>query len=94
MAPRRVRRVDYRFGKAVVFAAGFKHSTEPGRSAGEAPHAYLCFTFGTDRQEHWPLIAQTVDCDHLRLMGRPDGQVVTSSLGRQLASAAGAAGES
>jgi hypothetical protein len=86
-----VRRVDYRFGKAIVFAAGFKHSTEPGRAAGEAPHAYLCFTFGTDRLEDWPLIAQTIDCDHLRLMSRPDGVLVLSSLGRQLAEESGAA---
>ena len=83
---RRIRRHDYQFGKAVVFGAGFRHSTEPGGSMepdGE-PHVYLCFTFGTDRQEHWPLIAQTIDGDQSRLLCRPDGETVLTQLGRTL----------
>ena len=83
---RRGRRYDYNHGKAVVFSDGFYHSTQPGKAAedGGAPHAYLCFTFGTDRQESWPLIAQTIDGDQSRLLCRPDGQFVLTQLGREM----------
>ena len=58
----KTRRYVYRFGKAIVFGASFRHSTEPGTSGSKgAPRAYLCFTFGTDQPEHWPLISQTID---------------------------------
>ena len=77
MAPRGdtgVRRYTYTFGKALVFGSGFRHSTEPGRAAaGASPHAYLCFTFGSDMPEHWPLIAQTVDGDQSRVIAPPGG---------------------
>ena len=52
------RQYAYRKGEAIVFGASFVHSTEPGAAADPAaPHVYLCFTFGTDKPEHWPAIA-------------------------------------
>ena len=81
------RRYDYTLGKAIVFGSGFRHSTEPGRAAaGTSPHVYLCFTFGSDMPEHWPLIAQTVDGDQSRVIAPPggDGAVALSRLGRRL----------
>ena len=82
----RIRRQEYAFGKAVVFGAGFRHSTEPGSSTepGGEPHVFLCFTFGTDRQEAWPLIAQTIDGDQSRMLCRPDGEIVLTQLGRSM----------
>ena len=87
-APRAAtRRYEYAFGKALVFGSGFRHSTEPGRAAaGTSLHAYLCFTFGSDMPEHWPLVAQTVDGDQSRVIAPPgsDGAVTLSRLGRRL----------
>jgi hypothetical protein len=45
---------------------------------------FLCFTFGTDRQEAWPLIAQTIDGDQSRMLCRPDGEIVLTQLGRSM----------
>ena len=80
------RRYVYRRGKALVFGSGFRHSTEPGRSRDPSrPHAYLSFTFGTDRPEHWPMISQTIDSQS-RVLARPDGALVLSALGERLES--------
>ena len=48
--------------------------------------AIVCFTFGSDLPEHWPLIAQTVDGDQSRVIAPPGGggAVVLSRLGRRL----------
>ena len=64
-APRQYR---YTRGKAIVFGAGFLHSTEPGRAHGEEPHAFLCLTFGTDQLEWWPSIAEKGLRDQARLL--------------------------
>jgi hypothetical protein len=78
------RRYVYRLGRAIVFGASFRHSTEPGGAASaDAPRVYLCFTFGTDRPEHWPLISQTIDSQS-RVLARPDGALVLSALGERL----------
>jgi hypothetical protein len=42
----------YRKGRAVVFGAGFIHGTQRMRAA--SPRAFLCFTFGSDKEQHWP----------------------------------------
>ena len=34
-------------------------------------HAYLCFTFGSDLDEHWALISQTIDGQQSRHISRP-----------------------
>lgn len=78
-----IRRYEYVYGKAIVFGAGFKHSTEPGRSHGDEPQSYLCFTFGSDKPELWPLISQTIDSQS-RVIARPDGALVKSRFGREL----------
>mmetsp|Transcript_54873 Transcript_54873/g.96838 ORF Transcript_54873/g.96838 Transcript_54873/m.96838 type:complete len:123 (-) Transcript_54873:65-433(-) len=70
-----IRRYTYVKGQAIAFASRFKHSTEPGQS--DEPQAFLCFTFGTDKPEHWPLISDTIGYQS-RLLARPDGALVTS----------------
>ena len=77
------RRYTYRRGRAIVFGAGFEHSTEPGRCADGQPHAYLCFTFGTDRQAAWEQISRTLDTQS-RIVCQPDGTLGLSHLGREL----------
>ena len=74
------RRYVYRRGKALVFGAGFEHSTEPGASLDGEMHAFLCFTFGTDRQERWPEISQTLGTQS-RIVRHPDGELRFSELG-------------
>ena len=61
----------YRRGEAIAFGDNFDHSTKPGRS--DSPVVLLCFEFGTDRMEHWPMINRTIGSQttHLR---QPDGQ--------------------
>ena len=81
---RQRRRYTYRKGKAIAFGSSFTHSTEPGRSLDE-PCVMLCFTFGTDKQVHWPAIAQTIDGKQSRTYMQPCGALVLSQLGRQLA---------
>lgn len=78
-----VRRYVYRKGRAVVFGSGFDHSTEPGAGRDGAPHAYLCFTFGTDRQQQWPAIARTLGTQS-RVVQHPDGEMRLTQLGEQL----------
>ena len=76
------RQYRYKCGKAIVFGAGFKHSTEPGRAANaDEPHAFLCFTFGTDRLEDWHAIAHKGLRDQSRLLTRPDGSLEETGLG-------------
>mmetsp|Transcript_62013 Transcript_62013/g.181224 ORF Transcript_62013/g.181224 Transcript_62013/m.181224 type:complete len:362 (-) Transcript_62013:14-1099(-) len=79
-----LRTYAYRRGEALVFGAGFEHSTEPGESA--EPRAFLCFTFGTDREELWPSIAKTVGRQS-RLVRRPCGQFSLTHLGRLIEAA-------
>jgi hypothetical protein len=74
----------YTRGKAIVFGASFKHSTEPGRAASAAePHVYLCLTFGTDDLERWPAIADKGLRDQSRLLARPDGSYERTGLGER-----------
>jgi len=76
------RRYTYERGKAIVFGAGFEHTSEPGAAADlTAPHVYLCFCFGTDRQEHWPGIAKTLDGYQAKWLSMSNGEMVLSKLG-------------
>lgn len=77
-------RYTYRRGKAIAFGAGFSHSTEPGRAAKlDEPHAFLCFTFGTDLEDRWPSITRTVGYQS-RLLANFEGAHVLSSFGREI----------
>lgn len=76
-------RYEYKLGKALVFGSQFEHSTEPGRGQDGEPHAFLCFTFGTDRQERWAEIARTLDTQS-RIVAHPDGQLQLSRLGEEI----------
>ena len=81
-----LKRYEYRRGKAIVFGSGFEHSTEPGAGHDGEVHAYLCFTFGTDDQERWPQIAETLDMQS-RIMQQPCGELRLSALGRAIEAA-------
>ena len=76
-------RYMYKKGRAIVFGSQFLHSTEPGRGHKGEVHAYLCFTFGTDRQGAWPRIAKTLDTQS-RVVMHPDGQLALSKIGREI----------
>lgn len=52
-----LRRYKYSKGKAIIFGSKFMHSTEPGAGKNGAPHAYLCFTFGTTDSRAWPQVS-------------------------------------
>lgn len=69
---------DYKPGEAIVFGDHFVHSTRPGRS--ERPVALLCFTFGTDKMEHWDKIRATAGYQS-RMVRRPDGKFVPAGKG-------------
>ena len=90
-----LKRYVYEKGKAVVFGSRFEHSTEPGasREPNDGPHAYLCFTFGTDRQERWPDIARTLGTQS-RIVVEPDGELRLSAVGRAIEEALAAMGGS
>lgn len=62
-----VRRYVYRPDRAIAFASGFVHSTEPGERS--RPQAFLCFNFGSDMPEHWGAIKQTLG-SQARFFGR------------------------
>ena len=56
---------------------------EPGRATSSAePHAFLCFTFGTDDLSKWPAIAHKGLRDQSRLLTRPDGSLEETGLGK------------
>ena len=77
---------EYKPGKAIVFGADFRHSTEPGRAATtDKPHAFLCLTFGTDEMVKWPVIAHKGLRDQSRVLSRPDGTLEQTGLGEHTA---------
>ena len=86
-----LRQYRYRTGEALVLASRFMHSTEPGAAAPEAngrPHVFLCFTFGSDKVEHWPAIAPTINGYQSRFLHRWDGASELTEIGRYLAAGA------
>ena len=80
---RPVRRYEYTKGRAVVFGSQFEHSTEPGEGRDAQCHAYLCFTFGTDKQEKWAEIERTLGTQS-RVVVHPNGEMHLSQLGSQI----------
>ena len=78
-----VRRYTYTKGRAVVFGSRFEHSTEPGKGRDGEPHVYLCFTFGTDRQDAWASIARTLGTQS-RIVRHPDGALRLTKVGEQI----------
>ena len=77
----------YRTGEAICFSSHFVHSTEPGRSAPDSngrPHVFLCFTFGSDKEEHWPIIAPTINGYQSRFLHRYDGESELTEIGKYL----------
>lgn len=91
---RDVQQYRYRAGEAICFASRFVHSTEPGRAAADSagrrrPHVFLCYTFGSDKQEHWPAIAPTINGYQSRFLHRYDGQSELTEIGNYLAADVG-----
>jgi hypothetical protein len=66
-----------------VFGSRFDHSTEPGEGDDGEVHAYLCFMFGTDVQESWPAIEETMNVQ-ARVVQQPDGKQRLTALGRAI----------
>ena len=81
-----LRQYVYRRGEALVFSSHFRHSTEPGAAlrGHRRPHAFLCFTFGTDQPDHWPHILPTIGGYQSRFLCRHDGQFELTEIGRHL----------
>jgi hypothetical protein len=69
----RRRTYRYRKGTAVVFGPGFIHGTQ--RMVAGSPRAFLCFTFGSDKEEHWPVLKKTV-ATWSRQVRRPGGTLI------------------
>ena len=83
---RQPRQYRYRRGEALTFSSRFVHSTEPGASieGHRAPHAFLCFTFGTDKAKHWDTIEPTIGGYQSRFLCRYDGKFELTEIGRHL----------
>ena len=82
-----MRQYRYRAGEAIVLASHFMHSTEPGAADPEAngrPHVFLCFTFGSDKAEHWPAIAPVINGYQSRFLHRFDGVSELTQIGAYL----------
>ena len=45
---------------------------------------YLCFTFGTDREQYWPQILETIGSYGTRVMRSPSGKEALTDIGRYL----------
>lgn len=88
----------YRAGEAICFSSHFVHSTEPGAArANDAlgrrlPHAFLCFTFGSDKEEHWRHIAPTINGYQSRFLHNWRGVSELTEIGTHLACAPEQAG--
>jgi hypothetical protein len=72
----RRRMYRYRVGTAVVFGAGFIHGTQ--KMLAGSPRAFLCFTFGSDKEQHWPALKKTV-ATWSRQVRRPGGALIRGS---------------
>ena len=94
-AGQQLRQYVYRRGEALTFASRFVHSTEPGEAVegARAPHAFLCFTFGSDRAEHWGNILPTIGGYQSRILCRYDGDFELTDIGRHLRAEEVAAGK-
>ena len=80
-ADKAVRQYRYNTDEAIVFSSHFVHSTEPGRSVDDRPHVFLCFTFGSDKECHWPVIAPTINGYQSRFLHRYDGVSELTQIG-------------
>lgn len=80
------RQYRYKRGEAICFGSHFRHTTEPGHAsdADGGLHAYLCFTFGSDKEQYWPLIYETMGTYGSRTIRSPRGETVLTEMGRHL----------
>lgn len=69
------RHYTYRLGRAIIFGAGFRHATAPMSDATQ--RAFLCFTFGSDKQVHWESIYRSI-AGQSRLTWDPDGKQIVN----------------
>ena len=82
-----VHQYRYEEGEAILFGSHFMHSTEPGaaRRGAAAPHAFLCFTFGSDDlgfyEDH---VAPTISGYQSRIVVAADGAVRLTEIGDYL----------
>ena len=82
-----LRQYTYKAGEAIVFSSKFVHSTEPGCAVDGSgrPHAFLCWTFGSDKEEHWVAIEPTIGGYQSRFMRTYDNKFKLTDIGRYLA---------
>ena len=83
----KVEQYRYREGEAILFGSHFMHSTEPGCSVdgAEAPHVFLCFTFGSDDLDFYEQhIAPTIGGYQSRILVAADGSVRLTEVGKYL----------
>jgi hypothetical protein len=66
-----IQRYTYQPGEALLFGPGFLHSTEPYAPGAEL-RVLLSLTLGSDRHEHWPLIAENI-AEQSTFYARPCG---------------------
>jgi hypothetical protein len=80
------RQYRYTRGEAICFGSHFQHTTEPGRAAAAdgGLHAYLCFTFGSDKEEHFAHVYETQGSYASRVIRTPSGETLLTDIGRHL----------
>lgn len=66
----------YKKGTAIVFGTSFFHGTQV--VAGGQPQAFLCFTFGSDKEKYWPEVKKSI-YGQSRLLCTPSGTLLTRS---------------
>lgn len=72
------RMYKYTLGKAAVFGGGTIHASQlcqpRSQLERDRPWAFLCFNFGTDKNEYWPTLRRNIECSG-KLIVQPDGEV-------------------
>ncbi len=66
----------YRKGTAIVIGTSFVHGTQVVASG--QPRAFLCFTFGSDKEKYWPELKKSIYYQS-RLLCTPGGTLLTRS---------------
>ncbi len=56
---KKIRKHQYKYGEAVIFGDGFKHTTETYHKS-VSLRVMLSLTFGTDKMKYWPVLQKTI----------------------------------
>jgi hypothetical protein len=66
----------YKKGTAIVIGTSFLHGTQVVATG--QPRAFLCFTFGSDKEKYWPEVKNSIYYQS-RLICTPGGTLLTRS---------------